>query len=333
MASQEHFIARLVLPALLGLAALSACSPSGGATPPPAALSLKGREVLREDPAARSLSPSRRSDASGHLNLSDVPWTSEENLKKLYSPICRYLGEQLKASVVFNIAPDYGSLQKDLEQDNIQIAIFSPGAYANALREIPDIIRYVATIQWSDSYFYKGYIFTRRDSGISSLADMHGKTIAFTDVHSSSGYEFPVTLFLEKGIDPDRYFSAIFFLGSHDNVLAGVDARNVQIGATNDTSYSIYQRTHHDPFRVILETPEIPYAAVAVRSSLPGPLFKKLQSVFAGLNRTTRLLDGTLVLQDSPVPISGFAVKNNAIYSVVARMSELNSGYLGSRKK
>ncbi|MCH7650610.1 MAG: PhnD/SsuA/transferrin family substrate-binding protein, partial [Nitrospinae bacterium] len=62
-------------------------------------------------------------------------------------------------------------------------------------------------------------IFVRKDSGLKTLADLKGKTIAFTDPISSSGYLYPLDLFKSEGLlhgPPEKYFKRIYFAGGDE---------------------------------------------------------------------------------------------------------------------
>ncbi|MHB8580141.1 MAG: phosphate/phosphite/phosphonate ABC transporter substrate-binding protein [Ignavibacteriaceae bacterium] len=75
---------------------------------------------------------------------------------------------------------------------------------------------------------YKGQIITRYDSGINTLADINGKTMAYVDPSSTSGYLLPKSLLESKGIKP----SETVFAMRHDNVVTMVYQRQVDAGAT-----------------------------------------------------------------------------------------------------
>lgn len=48
---------------------------------------------------------------------------------------------------------------------------------------------------------------THPNSGINQPADLKGKTFAFGDKGSTSGYLIPLHYLMTQGIDPERYFS------------------------------------------------------------------------------------------------------------------------------
>src|SRR5207244_6062947 len=90
---------------------------------------------------------------------------------------------------------------------------------------------------------YRGIIVTRKDSGIKSIADLKGKRFAFVDPKSASGYVYPRAMLIEKGIDPETFFSETIFAGSHDRVIAAVLNRRVDAGAIYDGALGVAQRS------------------------------------------------------------------------------------------
>jgi phosphonate transport system substrate-binding protein len=75
---------------------------------------------------------------------------------------------------------------------------------------------------------YKGQFITRFDSGINSIEDINGKSMAYVDPSSTSGYILPKALLDEKGIKP----SESVFAMRHDNVVIMVYQGQVKAGAT-----------------------------------------------------------------------------------------------------
>lgn len=75
---------------------------------------------------------------------------------------------------------------------------------------------------------YKGQFITRFDSGIDSIADINGRTMAYVDPSSTSGYILPKALLESKGIRP----SETVFAMRHDNVVTMVYQGQVAAGAT-----------------------------------------------------------------------------------------------------
>lgn len=76
--------------------------------------------------------------------------------------------------------------------------------------------------------FYCGQFITRFDSGIDSLPDIDGKSFAYVDPSSTSGYILPKAMLDRRGIKP----SETVFAMRHDNVVMMVYQGQVAAGAT-----------------------------------------------------------------------------------------------------
>jgi phosphonate transport system substrate-binding protein len=70
--------------------------------------------------------------------------------------------------------------------------------------------------------FYKAEFLTKANSGISTFADLKGKTFCFVDPNSTSGYIVPRIILKANGVDPDKDFKATQNAGSHPNVAIAV---------------------------------------------------------------------------------------------------------------
>jgi len=74
---------------------------------------------------------------------------------------------------------------------------------------------------------YRGAFVARTDSGIRALKDLEGRSLAYTDEASTSGFVFPRSLLRRLGVRP----AAELFLGGHPRVVQEVWAGRVAAGA------------------------------------------------------------------------------------------------------
>jgi phosphonate transport system substrate-binding protein len=75
--------------------------------------------------------------------------------------------------------------------------------------------------------YWAAYI-TRRDSGIRTFNDLAGRSWAYPDAGSTSGYIFPLVELLQAGIEPGERVEA----GSHNNVVTAVYNGEADFGTT-----------------------------------------------------------------------------------------------------
>ncbi len=80
--------------------------------------------------------------------------------------------------------------------------------------------------------YYRGQFITTVDSGISTLADLEGKTFCFVDPNSTSGYIVPNIILKANGIDADAGDITVTNAGSHNNVAIAVYNGDCDAGVT-----------------------------------------------------------------------------------------------------
>ncbi len=109
--------------------------------------------------------------------------------------------------------------------DKVDVAAINTFSYlmANAKYGAEARLRVVRAGQTS----YCGQIITRTDTGIDSLSDLNGKSFAFVDPSSTSGYILPKALFENMGIK----IGQTVFAMQHPNVVTMVYQRQVDAGA------------------------------------------------------------------------------------------------------
>jgi phosphonate transport system substrate-binding protein len=133
------------------------------------------------------------------------------------------------------IAADYAGVIQAFAARQLEVAYMSPAAYAQAwLQSNGDVRPLVVTQEQDGSTSYVAVLYTRADSGIASLADMKGHSLAWSDPNSASGYLIPRSEFRAMGIDPEpgRYFSRTGFAGGHEQAAVAVLNRQYDAGVT-----------------------------------------------------------------------------------------------------
>ena len=83
---------------------------------------------------------------------------------------------------------------------------------------------FIAMPNLDGSFNYHSIGFARADSGITSLNDMQGKTFAFADVNSTSGYLVPLVELPAEGypMTEGEFFGSVVFSGGHEQSIIGV---------------------------------------------------------------------------------------------------------------
>ena len=145
-----------------------------------------------------------------------------------------YLEERLGVDVELFPASDYAGVLQGLLAGQLEFAGLGSSGYAGIVLQDADAVEPLyTTMQIDGSLGYYSVMYTRADSGIASLADMEGRTLAFADPNSTSGYLVPsYELANEEGLDLDEYFGETGFGGGHEQAVVAVLQGQYDAGVT-----------------------------------------------------------------------------------------------------
>ena len=118
---------------------------------------------------------------------------------------------------------DYDGVIQGLLGGTIDFAWLGAAAYAKTYLTDPDAVDVMLTKQNIDGttgYYSIG--FARKDSGITSMETAKGKTFAFADPNSTSGYLVPAAELTASFGKLEEYFSEVKFSGGHEQSIVGV---------------------------------------------------------------------------------------------------------------
>jgi phosphonate transport system substrate-binding protein len=156
------------------------------------------------------------------------------------------------------------------------------------------------------SYGYEMELLTHRESGIESVEQLRGRTVAFTSPTSNSGFKAPsVLLESEFGLLADRDF-ATAFSGRHDNSLLGVLQRDYDAAAVANTVINQVMARgvgSRDDLRVLYRSETFPTTAYGVSSRLDAVLADQVVEAFFTFPWAGSALD-TEFVEDQFIPIT-----------------------------
>lgn len=130
---------------------------------------------------------------------------------------------------------DYDGVIQGLLGGTIDLAWLGASSYAKIWLTDEDAVEPILVkVNVDGGYGYHSVGFARKDSGIKSLDDMKGKTFAFGDPNSTSGYLIPSIEIPAQGYSMDKgdYFGDIVFSGGHEQTIVAVANGDVDAGVT-----------------------------------------------------------------------------------------------------
>jgi phosphonate transport system substrate-binding protein len=244
-----------------------------------------------------------------------------------YRPLAQHLAQKLGRAVELRTVDTWEGLAKSLANGETDIALMGPWGYVLANHVAGAQV--VSTIEYDGKPEYFAIIVTHPDSGVKTMADLKGKTFAFGDKGSTSGYLIPLHHFMSQGIDPDKYFSKVLYT-KHQAIETQVAAGQLDAGADyNRNRNAMIEQGLIKPERskIIWQSAPLPNDAFAVSKvlyqdkALVGTLQAALSEVGPLLKTQPNLL---------PAHYTGFVVKDNAFYKPI-RDAGLATGKLPSQ--
>ena len=229
-----------------------------------------------------------RAASAAELTIGLIPEQNVFLQMKRYEPIGDYIREQTGVSVRFTILSRYGNIIDSFTTEKMDGAFWGSFTGALAIQNLG--IEPIVRPLWLDgTSTYHGYVFTRKDSGITSVEDMKGKTIAFVDRATTAGYVFPMAYFREHGVtDPDTYFKEYYFAGSHDATITAVLDKEVDIGCAKNTIFNIVAAKDpsvEEDLVILTKSPKVPSNALGMRPDLDPAIMSKLTDALLSMHQ------------------------------------------------
>jgi phosphonate transport system substrate-binding protein len=198
-----------------------------------------------------------------------------------HEPVAKYLTEKLGVPVKIYRVADYAGLVEAMNGDKLEFSRFGPAVYSLGRRIMGEKLQPVLRdVDKNGAEGYYSVVAVKADSPFQSIADLKGKSFAFADPNSTSGYAFPSFYLKQQGFDPKVHFSNTNFSGSHETSVLAVARGQYDAAATfwtNETSGMI-QRIEgkgmlpKGSLRIIWKSPLIPASPFCVRADLPDEL-------------------------------------------------------------
>ena len=244
-----------------------------------------------------------------------------------YRPLAAYLGKKLGREVKLFTVDTWEGLAKSLASGETDIALMGPWGYVLAHHTADAQV--IATILYDGKPEYFAITVTNPRSGINSIQDLKGKTFAFGDKGSTSGYLIPFFNFQKLGIDPDTYFSKVIYT-KHQAIEIQVTRGELDAGADyNRNRNAMIEQglIKAEDSKIIWQSDPLPNDAFAVSADLfkDKRLVKQLQDALSTIGPELKQTPDLL-----PAHYTGFVVKDDGYYKPI-RDAGLATGKLAPR--
>ena len=246
------------------------------------------------------------------LNIGFIPQGNAVFMVKKWQPLADYLAKALQMPVEMLFRSSYREIINAFAKGEMDLCL--TGAFMYVLtREAADIRPLVRRKKFGSSY-YNSVIIVRKDSGLKTFNELKGRSFAFTDKESTTGYLLPTAMMRQRGItDPEAYFSEVIYAGNHDSVLLSVYTGNVAGAAMATTRWRL-ENPNVKELRIIWKSDPIYLGPFSVRGGLDETLVAKIKEAFLKIGKTPETRELAEYIQ-----IEGFEEAHDSDYDNIRK--------------
>jgi len=222
----------------------------------------------------------------GVLTVGFIPAEDSRAMVRQSQAILDIVAQHTGLKVDTFVGSDYNATIEALRAGHVDVALLGPFSYVLATTVAPVEAFAVTVIARTMQPSYKSIIIAAKDGPINSLADLKGRTFAFVDPGSTSGFMVPSAAFVKAGITPEKDFKQVMYSGGHDATIVSVGSGKVDAGAVADR---IYERgcakglADCNKLKVVWTSQAIPNDPLLYRKNLPEDTKRKIREAFASV--------------------------------------------------
>ncbi len=230
------------------------------------------------------------------VGFSSVSAENQAATEARYKDVAAAFKERTGVDMRIYTASDYAGTVQALTAGQIHMAQVGASAYASAwIDSNGGVEPLVANKELDGALGYHSILIVKADSPYKSMDDLKGRTLAWADPNSTSGYLIPLVSLRGAGIEPDKFFGKTLFSGGHEQSVLGV------INGQFESAFTWSSKGHNagqiramvdrgvlkmDQFRVVWESPLIPNPLVMVRKDIPADMRRDLLAFWTDLYKT-----------------------------------------------
>lgn len=219
--------------------------------------------------------------------LAFIPQENPEKLIGDIKVISEFLRREMDISVRGFVTSDHASAVEALRNGDADISFMGALPFVIAEKEIGAEV--VLSEVYRGAPTYTGRVFVRRESGVDNLADLRGKSIAFADPISESGYLYPLDTFVKAGLvkrgeDPKSFFGEMYFAGGYQQAMQSMATGLVDAAGASQYAELFLSPQQQAEVKWIAESEPIPSHTVIARKGLDNQLRAKFVTAMLKLN-------------------------------------------------
>jgi phosphonate transport system substrate-binding protein len=223
------------------------------------------------------------------LVISFTPEADPIHLELDAEGLASYLAAELGIPVRAQVDADYSATVEAMAAGHAHIATnLAPLQAAVAVDRAG--ARLILAEERDGRAYYHSRFWVRADSGIDDLEDLRGKTVAFNDPLSGSGYLMPVATLIDAGMieagdDVHDFFHTVYFAGGTELSMRALINGHVDVAGISENAADVFlSPEERDLVTYVAQSDPMPRHAIAVSGDLSENLVDGITKAFLKLN-------------------------------------------------
>lgn len=218
------------------------------------------------------------------LNFGFMPYNDPDHMRGLFDAVSAHLSEHLKVQMRFILAADYQTMGRLMDGQMVDIAWFTPASYRRIGKKVGAVA--ICKPFRRGRGTYRPVVLVRKNDPAKSLLDLKGRTMAYVERNSTSGFVVPNLMLLELGVpDPLAFFGKVEFTYGHQNSMRGLAAGKYDACSVYEGLPEEMQAQLGDSFKRIGLGPEVPNDPIAVRGGMEAATIDRIRDLMLTMER------------------------------------------------
>lgn len=239
--------------------------------------------LAKANSAAKTVNSSP--DSSKKMKIAISAMTSPKETFTYYKDLINYISEKIGTRIELTQRKTYKEINLLLENGQVDFAFICSGAYVEPkVRNKVDIL---AVPVINGKPLYQAYIITPKGAGITKIEDLKGKTFAFTDPLSHTGYSYALKRLNDFGETVEHFFSRSIFTYAHDNSIQLVEKGTVDGATIDGLIYEYLYKVSPERIkniRIIEKSEYFGIPPIVIQRNCDPNLKKKIRMVFLDMH-------------------------------------------------
>ena len=241
---------------------------------------------------------------NGRVNFGVEPYDAGAKFTGAYKALSAALSTNLGCPVKLLIAENYTAEVEAMKAGKLDVGEFGPLGYifAHSIAKAQPVA--VFADKHGKPVTYTAAIWVPTDSTITTVAQLKGHTLAFSDPGSTSGNLMPRYALIQAGLNPDKDLK-IKFAGGHPQSLLALTNGQVdaaEVNSQQQTTAVAAKQFDTTKFRVLWRSKPIQNDPITVRGDLPADFQAAVKTALLKLTPAQlKLVDAELGVDSGPM--------------------------------